>query len=450
MSRPAHKRERSSGHPEKAANADIHNNYAASQYAWQSGGGTIVYAIESFNKFPSDYIPPGSFNPNTPTQFDTRWPKALVHQLKSNTVQIIVQNPDLVNVMTLSDPSVWFPRIEIMSNGASVDYQIYDIMFWVDKMSQVSDEKRGRFAYGNIYNPYVYRDDTAVASNYIFRNYDTTTTFNIPAGGERTFYIQYNSILTDSKFFFPTSTVEPRLRWYTGNNIQTTTSLAAATNPNLIQMTTFLRGYNFSPECYADLVSKYSGRVSLTRSVIYERQTFSFTITSGQETTDSLLTALTGTYAWLWFIVTQTAPVQNQLYSDYIARDGTNGVYWKKLVDITLLDANQNPVNMNKMPVDYLKYEVMGNHFDGALSFEKEIVLLPFSNNCQLQRMTGQDLGSKYMDGNFTFRFTPLSVPTYNVIPANFNIELIVLGARVVTFAQTRDGNVRFVRLPVM
>lgn len=438
------KRARDSGHPQKKANADVHQNAASSSVSWQGSSGSVVHATEGFNKFPSDFIPNGALQ--IATQFDTRWPGSLVDQLTCASVEIQVQNASALP-MVLVDPSVWFSRIDVMSNGANVDYVIYDIMFYIDKMSQVNDLDRAKFAYGNTYNPYVYRDDVTVTNKYAFRNYDTSTAFAIPALTTETFYIQYPTIMTDAKLFLPALKEQPRLRFYTGNNIQTTASFAAnPATPNLISVITYLRGYNFSSETKAELVNKYSSRTSLTRSIIYERQTFTINITSAQESTDQLLTSLTGSYAWLFPIVSAPAPTQEHLYSDSGAA-GTAS-FWKKITDMTLLDENQNPINFNKMPVAYLQQEVWGNHWESAIPFEKEISCLAFSTNCQLQRQTGQDLGSRYLNGNFTFRFTPLSVAVTNVIAPNMTVELIILAARVCIFAQKANGTVMFKRLP--
>lgn len=436
-----HKKRRK--HPEKKAQHDTHYSYASASVAWKGTSGHVSYANEGFNRFPSDNLPQNTFAENT--QFDTRWVGAMVHQLKNVCVQIKVMNSDGANAMTFCDPSVWFPRIEVLSNGANVDYVIYDIMFYVDKMVDVTDEKRGQKYLGNIYNPYVFRNDVT-STPYQWVNYEPSTNFKLASGATFDVYGEYPTIMTDANLFFPVLKVEPRIRWYTGNQIQTIGSAAAATTPTLISVITYMRGWNFDDSTLNELMYKFSKRTSITRNIIYERQTFSFQVTAGSETTDSLLTALTGEYAWLFVILSKASPAQDNLYSSYASKDGTTGVYWKKLADVTLLDGNQNPINFVKMPVNYIQSNQWPDHWHSALPQEKEITFLPFASDCGTFRRSGSDTGSRYMDGNFVLRFTPVSV-TNNTITANMPVELIVLAARVSTFAQMPNGQVEFRRL---
>ena len=166
---------------------------------------------------------------------------------------------------------------------------------------------------------------------------------------------------------------------------------------------------------------------------------------TGVQLTDQLLTALTGRYNWLWVILSQAAPSQNQIYSDYQAKDPTNGPYWKKLQDITLLDSNQRPWNFTNIPELYINSEVYGDHWRSAIPFEKELNLIPFSTCCQLTRKKGTDLGTMYLDGNWTLRMTPITNGV-NSITAAMQAELIVLGSRVCYFSQTIGGGVEFQR----
>lgn len=430
-------------HPEGVKAHDQHTDGMSGNTAYQPGQGEVTFGTQKFNKFPSDNIPANAFGIST--QFDTRWPGALVDSLRETSMEITIQNPSLL-LASLVDPSVWFPRMEVLSNGANTDIVLYDIMYYVDKESTISDEERAQFAYGNIYNPNTARLDTGVGAPYSFHNYEPSTTFSIVAGGTLTIYAKYKTFLTDSKFFFPSSSVEPRIRVYTGNNIQTTTSLAFASTMTLISVNTFLRGVGYDSDVRRNLTQKYLQRTSITRCIVYERQTFSLLITSAQETTDSLLTALTGRYAWLMVILSQASPTQDNLYSSYASRDIVNGPYWKRLQDITLLDSNQNPWQFVKIPVPYLKNEVWGDHWRSALQLEKQIVCIPFSTCCQASRMRGADLGSKFLDGNWTLRFTPIQ-DAIDVITPGMAAELIVLGARCALFSQTPGGGVNFRRL---
>lgn len=451
----------------KRKNHDQHNDSGphpsnGRPVAYQMAQSTVAMSRTGFNKFPSDAIPANALGIST--QFDTRWPGSLVDSLQETSLEITILNNSNANVATFTDPSVWFPRIEVLSNGAVADVVLYDIMFYVDKMTRVSDEQRAQYANGNIYNPVTFRsygneptsrfpaDDnpadapTHIISQYQLHNYDAS--LNLVAAASSTIVVRakYKTFLTDAKIFFPALSVEPRLRIYTGNNIQTTTSAAVATTPTLVSINTYLRGTIYDPDVRAQLYRNYMSRVSLTRTVVYERQTFALQINSGVQVTDQLLTAITGTYSWLFVIVSQAAPSQNQLYSDYDAAAG-NGAFWKKLSDITLLDSNQRPWNFTNIPTSYLQNEVWGDHWQSAMTFEKEIYLIPFSECCQLTRDKGVDNGTMYFDGNWTLRFTPQTIATYNAIPANMSVTLIVLGARVCTFSQLPKGGVSFTRI---
>lgn len=453
-------RGKGSGYHENKANHDVQTDQISST-GWKSGQSTVLMGYEVFNKFPSDYISPDTFK--IASQFDTRWVGAICHLLKYSSLELTIQNPDLVNAMSLSDPSVWWSRIEQLSNGANVDYVQYPITMWIDKFQNVSDADRSKYPYGDVYNPYVNRNDTSVQVNYQFQNYDTTDTFQIAPGGTLVVYPRYRTAMEDGKLFFPCLSEEPRIRFYSGNNIQTTTSAAAATSPNLISANTFLCGINFADDVKKGLMQKYGSRNSVTRTIIRERQTFTIQCTSDQEATDSLLTALTGTYAWLDIILSKANPVQNQIYSDWRARDyntgtGVNitGTFWKKLVDVTLLDSNQNPYNFVKMPTKYLQQKMWGRHWESAIPFEKEIISIPFSIDCKQTREHGKALGQQYMDGNWILRFTPQSVnvsatttdPGHraNMVTPNMVVELIVIGARCATFTQLKNGRLEFRR----
>lgn len=438
----------------KAATAmhDLHSTAGSignHRAGFQMGQTTASFSRMGFNRFPSDAIPANALG--VATQFDTRWPGALVHTLLKASLEITIQNPSTTDEMQLVDPSIWFPRIEVMSNGAVADCVIYDIMWWISKMTIISDEERAQYSTGNIYNPETDRDVSGIAmTQYKLHNYDPPTTYlyTIPISGTLVVYAEFRTFLTDSKFFFPVSTVEPRLRIYTGNNLQTVASAAANTStPNLLTVFTYLRGLIYDSGVLSDLTSRYNARMSTTRCIIYERQTFTIPINSGQEVTDQLLTAITGQYAWLFVIVSQAGALQNQIYSDWEAHDTTNGAYWKKLQDITLLDSNQRPWNFVKIPVQYINSDIYGDHFKSAIPFEKELNLIPFSNCCQLAQRTGKANGQMYMDGNWTLRFTPISNPPDNTIPVGgMNVQLIVLAARICYFSQTPGGGVQFTR----
>lgn len=427
--------------------------------AYQMAQATVSMSRTGFNKFPSDAIPSNALGIST--QFDTRWPGSLVDTLQETSLEITILNNDGANVATFTDPSIWFPRIEVLSNGAVADVVLYDIMFYIDKMTRVSDEERAQYAKGNIYNPVTdrsYGNDTHsyywnntgathdhVVSQYQLRNYDASLNLTAPASGTIVVRAKYKTFLSDSKLFFPVLKVEPRLRIYTGNNIQTTTSAAVNTTPTLVSVNSYLRGTIYDDSVRRELMKNYNNRVSLTRTIVYERQTFALQINSGVQVSDQLLTAITGTYAWLFLIVTEAAPQQNQLYSDYLAASA-NGTFWKKLSDLTLLDSNQRPWNFTNIPTDYISNEIWGDHWKSSMPFEKEIYLIPFSECCQLTRDRGVDNGSLYLDGNWTLRFTPQTVATYNAIPANMNVTVIVLAARVCHFSQTPGGGVLFER----
>src|SRR5690606_15626092 len=100
-------------HPAQHAKHDTHDDSIDSRTTYQPGQGSVSLGYHAFNKFPSDNIPSDAFG--IPTQFDTRWPAALVHSLRESSLEITIRNPDPVNAMALCDPSVWFPRIEVLS-----------------------------------------------------------------------------------------------------------------------------------------------------------------------------------------------------------------------------------------------------------------------------------------------------------------------------------------------
>lgn len=408
----------------------------------------IALSHHWFNKFPSDTLPASAFS--IATQFDTRWPASLVHTLENATVELTIQNSDGTNAADLCHPSVWFPRIEIMSNGSASDAVIYDIMWYVKAMSGISDEVRAQKAEVEFFNPNTARlvDGTTVTSVYKLNNYDTPAVpmFQLAKSAVGVVYAEYRTFLTESKLFFPSLTVEPRLRFYTGNNILTIKS-AATSAPLLLTVNTFLRGTVYDGDVLNNLIGKYSRRSSITRVLVYERQTFSINITTGQATNDLLLTALSGTYAFLMVILTQYPFTQNEIYSDSAAPDTTNGAYWKQIVKVNLFDANQNAYNFTDVNSLYYKYNVWPAHWQSSLPFEKEIVCIPFTDCCQLAQDKGVDLGDQYMDGNWILRFTPNTQPPDNVITASMSAQCIVLGARVCTFTQLGSGGVLFNRL---
>ena len=434
-------------HPQVKVAPGSHTSNVGGNVVYQDGQATVQMAQSAFNKFPSDNIPANALG--IATQFDARWPGALVHSLRDHCEEIIIQNSDAVNALVLVHPSIWFPRMEILSNGANTDLVIYDIMFYIETMMNVTDDTRAKKYKGEIYNPFVYRDPVATTNTYSWENYDTSPTFSVPASGSVRVFAKYRNFLVDSKYFFSNviGKEEPRIRHYTGNNIQANNGQTQASTPVLVSLTTHLRGLIYDDIVYAQMCLSWSAKTAVTRTICYERQTFSFFVNPNVETTDNLLTAMTGKYAWMFVILSQAAPTRNQIYSDWNAADVTNGAYWKELVDVTLLDSNQKPWQYVKIPAQYLKQNVMGDHWDSAIWQEKEILCLPFSTNCGVQRETGQDLGSKYMNGNWTLRFTP-TTSTNNVVGSSMAIELIVLGARCSVFTQDgRTGMNHFNRL---
>jgi hypothetical protein len=208
-----------------------------------------------------------------------------------------------------------------------------------------------------------------------------------------------------------------------------------------------MRGTIYDPSVMQRLKMKYQARTSTTRCITYERQTIATTITSGAESQDKQLTALQGRYAYMFFMLSQTPYLQNNIYSDWSSSDGTNGAYWKPCQDVTLLDSNQNPWNFVKVPTAYLKGSVWGDHFKSAMPFEKEIILFPFSTCCQITQDHGTDLGSMQFDGNWTLRFTPISVAPDNIITAGMAATIILIAARYSEFSQTPGGKVLFTKL---
>jgi len=406
----------------------------------QSGA---CFSWESFNKFPSDPIPDAALT--TRTQFDCRLPGAPVDTLKSIEFQITIQNPTGL-VMHFCDPSVWFSQKEELLDGSTSSNVSYEIQNYLTKMCRISDEDRAIYGKGLNFNYETNR--TIVGSNYRLNNYDLPPTgiFNLGAGAIKTYYVNFDDYIAKAHIFMPSLTVEPRYRFYTGNNIQTTTSPGLAGNPTLLSVNTMQRGVKYRDTLRTQLKSMYSNRDSVCRAVVWERQTIAANITSLQESQDKQLTALVGKYSHLMFVVTQAGPVQNQIYSDYLAADAVNGTYWKKLQDITLLDSNQNPWNYVKTESAYYKNVVWGSHWRSALPFEKEIICIPFSTAAQNTQDFGQDLGSAVLDGNWTLRFTPVT-DTDNVITANMGVTVIALGARFCEITQTRAGALTFRKL---
>lgn len=433
---------------------DKHANNKGGGSSLRVGQNSIAMSHTWFNKFPSDTLPTNAFTIST--QFDTRWPASLVHTLENATVELTIQSASTSAITTLCHPSIWFPRIEVMSNGSASDCVLYDIMWYIKAMTGISDEARAQKAEVQWYNPNTARlvDGTTVTSVYKLTNYDTPAVpmFELAASSTAAIavvYAEFRTFLTESKLFFPSLMVEPRLRFYTGNNI-TTKGSAVTTSPNLLTVNTFLRGTVYGADVLTNLIGKYSRRSSISRVLVYERQTFSLNITSGQTTNDLLLTALSGTYAYLLIILTQYPFSQDQTYSSWAAADSTNGAFWKQITKVNLFDANQNAYNFTDVNSNYYKFNVWPSHWQSALPFEKEIVMIPFTDCAQVAQDKGCDLGDQYMDGNWILRFTPQSAAvntTDNIITAGMSAQCIVLGARVCTFTQLANGGVLFNRL---
>lgn len=434
-----------------SAVGDKHPNNKGNGTSIRAGQNAVAMSHTWFNKFPSDTLPQNAFSIST--QFDTRWPGSLVHTLEHASVELTIQNSSAAAIASLCHPSVWFPRIEVMSNGSASDCVLYDIMWYAKAMTGISDEVRSQKAPVEFFNPQTARqvDGTTITSVYELTNYDTPAVpmFQLAASATGVIYAEYRTFMTEAKLFFPSLTVEPRLRFYTGNNILTKSS-AATSAPNLITVNTFIRGTVYGSDVLSSLIAKYSRRSSITRVLVYERQTLSLNLTSGQTTNDLLLTALSGTYAYLLVIVTQYPFAQDQTYSSWAAKDPTNGAFWKQITKVNLFDANQNAYNFTDVNSLYYKFNVWPAHWQSALPFEKEIVMIPFTDCAQLAQDKGVDLGDQYMDGNWILRFTPQSAAvnaTDNIITAGMAAQCIVLGARVCTFTQLGNGGVLFNRL---
>ena len=471
--RPASRPSRSTGGNDPSSTmAAVHDDHdsmgvsaSGQRNNFKSGQGSVSMSREGFNKYPSDNIPANAFGIST--QFDCRLVGAPVHTLKHIEHEITILNSDPANNNLIPcDPSVWFSRIEFMSNGAVADVVMYENEFYIDKMCRIDDLEIAQYSLGRIYNPTTVRDVGGAApaptSRYRLHNYDTPWSYseNVGVGGPspdwtiaqnqtKVVYVDYHSFLTDAHLFMPALTVEPRIRFYTGNSVYQTTS-PSQVNPTLISVNTYMRGTIYDPSVMQRLKKMYMSRTSTTRCITYERQTIATSITSGAESQDKQLTALQGRYAYMFFMLTQTPYAQNQIYSDFSAKDtsvNANGTYWKAVQDVTLLDSNQTPWNFVKIPAAYLKNSVWGDHFKSALTFEKEIILFPFSTCCQITQDHGTDLGSMQFDGNWTLRFTPISVAPDNIITAGMAATIILVAARYSEFSQIPGGKVLFTKL---
>ncbi len=430
----------------KITSLDPHCNTAGSGSYSKPGMSNSRGSRESWNIFPVDNLVPSAFDPSAPSQMDIRIVGAPTHTLKDITFEITLQNTT-GNIMTLSHPSTWFSRLEIMSDGVTTDETVYPVQHYLDAMLDVTDEERADFSRTMHYNPITDRSYTN--TSYECRNYDSPSTaeFQIPANSSKRFYFKLSHFLQDVDLFLLSLNAEPRLRFYTGNQLQTTTSAAylasAASFPTLTQFNIYNRGTLYKGSIAAMLAKRYSSRKSATRILTHERQTYSQTITSGTECADILLTGLNGQYAYLVVIVSEVGLKQNEIYSDHLtAAARANGATWKKLYDITLLDSNQTALNKNKMSVEYLQNNVFPHHFNSAITYEKELIVIPFAESCRLAKH--YDCGSMTMDGNWVLRFTPTSIPTYNVIPASLAVEVAVYGYRYGEFAQLPGGGVSF------
>ena len=413
----------------------------------RSGSSGLYRALERPNEvqFGADQLPSNAFAA-TGSFFDIQITGAGVDYLDQTILQYGIFNPAPGSMRLV--PSPWhFDRIELMYNGSQVDDTIYPEQAYLDQIVHFGIAEK--YGYLKDMNFRVNFNTTALANRFQKDDYDHPSLgdFNEVWGPSETktlFYPIFWSA-TQTNIFLPAKKVNPRFRFYTAVNPQTNTSGALATNPVLSQVQMIIHGPVFSPSVRQNLHKQYStsGKDSISRTFSHERQIIDVVLNSGIESADQSLTALNGQFINMFYFTRLTTALREELYS----AGGAPTPTWFGMSDVTLLDSSGNPVGYNREPWQWHNGKRWYDQFPECfVNLEKCIASWNFAKDPLLSVMTGANTGGLYLDGNFVFRFTPLSLPN-NTIPAGTNAQLIMVCWRYAQLTQTKMGGLVFKKL---
>ena len=140
-----------------------------------------------------------------------------------------------------------------------------------------------------------------------------------------TFYFTLTNALTKSKVYLPSLGVNPRIKFWGGQNplsrywsskLSGTDHVATSTVPNLTNCYFHVYGPKFDPSISNSLLSSYRSRTTIAPYCSWEKQSIALAPVNGAKTTDLILTALSGTYHGIFFFARPIGTVQEQRYSD--------------------------------------------------------------------------------------------------------------------------------------
>lgn len=442
----------------------------------------------NWNRYPSETLPTNFLT--VPNQVDIKITSAPVDYIDELLFEFVISNPDTSNDMILVHPAYWLSRFEVMLNGGTPDEQMYDDNIYLDSMINVTDECRAR-DYALNYNPITYRGSNVAAtsggtgfagsgsgagleSRFDFRNYDepyagtTNQNYVIPAGATKLFYVKFNNLISRAKPLLSALSVQPRFRFYSGQQTLLTPFQTTVLQPVLQSLSILYYGVLFSPAIQSTLVTQYRNRVSTTKYCAHERQILNLSsVLPNVETSDQILTALNGKFAGL-IVVARThgvvgsdkysrAYLSSQVaaagppvhptppYTEYFNSNG--GATWKEAINVTLNDSNGNPIGYVKTLGSYLRGTIWNRHFKSTLQNEKSCFLFPFAMNCGEMFEHGKNSGSLMLDGAYTLRMTfgnvpaPTATTTENIIVSGGqNLDLLIFGLRYSEIRQVRQG----------
>ena len=384
----------------------------------------------------SDTLVANAWAPTNNQYMDFRiMPSSNIHYVDELTFVFTVTNnlptPPLGgnNDMYLGPWYQMFDRIELLADGTSTQDQIYPLQAFLMTSVTRKDEERAMAAENEGINRDTSRN--SAIDRYLLTNYDAYNHGNgivLAPGDSHIYRFKCGTLLDYADLFLPNLTTWPTIRFYFGGkNFEMSTSPVLAdltkyptlTNAELLLSGTFLG----SPQQLAAYKDYYNSFPSVSCGLMYDRQTLQpYTAVTGQESTDLILTGMSGKMAGL-FVVMKPPNLSNE--AQFSPGNAQTFVHLDK---VTFKQQDGTVQSFEKQDVDWFRSILFAKQWPSCVALEKCILWYPFCSDPMSLIHYGADTGSYQMTTRESFRFTPLTV-TNNAVPGT-PVVIEVFGVR--------------------
>lgn len=338
-------------------------------------------------------------------------PSQNIHYVDEMDFVFTVKNPEAVggDDMYLGPWYQMFDRVELLADGTSTADQAYAVQLFLINQCARKDEERAMAAENEGINRDAVR--TSGTNPYLLTNYDA---YNHGAGivlgpqEQHVYRFKVGTLLDYADLFLPCLETWPCIRFYFGGkNFQMSTSPTLNTNyPLLVNAELLLSGtYLGDPNQLQAYKDYYSNYMSISNGVMYDKQVVTpFPINNNAETSDIVLTGLSGKVAGLFIMMRNSSLSNEAQFSPGGAQTFTH------LDKITFKQQDGTVQSFERQDVDWFRSVMWAKQWPSCINLEKGFCWYPFLSDPMGLLHYGTDSGSYEMSTREIIKLTPKSV----------------------------------------